>query len=288
MQIDYALILSAGLGTRMGEIGKIIPKVMWPILNKKLIDLQIDYCKELGIKKIFINTHFLANVIEAHIRDNYAGEVVLLHEDPLLDSGGAIHNLAALPEVNYQGNLLTVNGDQFLFFESSEMKRALNLLADARAVLFGIEVDKNENYNETKISDERLVDIVKNDKTKNYITFSGLGLIKLNDLRKISGPTKFFQTVANYKEEVVKMIVPRNIEYWDFGTAEIYYRSIKEMQKNLTNNQSMFIHFLKNHQVKLENISDYINPDLQSINLEGQKNFEYGSIIGCGKIQKIF
>ena len=49
MQIDYALILSAGLGTRMGEIGKILPKVLWPIYFKSLLELQIRYCQSLGI-----------------------------------------------------------------------------------------------------------------------------------------------------------------------------------------------------------------------------------------------
>ncbi len=63
MQIDYALILSAGKGTRMGEVGKLLPKPLWPIFHKTLLELQVEYCLELGIKKIFINTHYLAESI---------------------------------------------------------------------------------------------------------------------------------------------------------------------------------------------------------------------------------
>lgn len=288
MQIDYALILSAGLGTRMGEIGKVVPKVMWPVLNKKLIDLQIDYCRDLGIKKIFINTHYLAEVIEAHIKENYGDDIVLLNENPLLDSGGAIHNLAMRNDVNYSGNLLTVNGDQFLIFNKKEITEALSWLEDSRAVLFGIEVDKNENYNETIVENNKLVDIVKNDKTKNYITFSGLGLIKLNGLKREPGPTKFFQTVANYRNELVKMLIPKHLEYWDFGTAEIYFRSIEELSHRHHDVDCQFVEFLKKHNIEFEKLSSYLNTELKSINLEGQSKFEKNSIVGCGKVQKIF
>ncbi len=37
MQINQALLLCAGLGTRMGNIGKHIPKPLWPIFEKKFI-----------------------------------------------------------------------------------------------------------------------------------------------------------------------------------------------------------------------------------------------------------
>lgn len=288
MQIDYALILSAGLGTRMGEIGKIIPKVMWPILNKRLIDLQICYCKELGVKKIFINTHYLADVIKDHIEKTYGDEIVLLHEDPLLDSGGAIHNLATQKSVNYSGNLLTINGDQFLMFDKLEIKNALKLIEESRAVLFGIEVDKDENYNETIVENNQLIEIVKNDKTKNYVTFSGLGLIKLDGLKPVEGPTKFFQTVANFKSEVVKMIIPKNLEYWDFGTAVIYFRNMCNLQEKLNGNNSQFVSFLRRNNVSLENINLYINRAANSIDLDGKGHFESNSIVGCGKVQKIF
>jgi NDP-sugar pyrophosphorylase family protein len=117
MQIDYALILSAGLGTRMGAIGKKIPKVLWPLYFKTLLELQIRYCQERGVKKIYINTHFLHDEIVKFLENSkLQGLVTILYEDPLLDSGGAIHNLANRAEINYNGNLLLVNGDQFLFF----------------------------------------------------------------------------------------------------------------------------------------------------------------------------
>ena len=53
MQVDYVLVLAAGKGTRMGEIGKKIPKVIWPIFNKSILELEVlhakKYCKQKAI-----------------------------------------------------------------------------------------------------------------------------------------------------------------------------------------------------------------------------------------------
>ena len=44
MQLDFAYILAAGKGTRMGEIGKVVPKPLWPIYEKSLLELQVAWC----------------------------------------------------------------------------------------------------------------------------------------------------------------------------------------------------------------------------------------------------
>ena len=69
MQIDYCLILAAGFGTRMGEIGKSLPKVLWPIFERSLLELQVEYAKSLGIQKIFINLHHQKDIILDYVQN---------------------------------------------------------------------------------------------------------------------------------------------------------------------------------------------------------------------------
>jgi choline kinase len=278
MQLDYALILSAGLGTRMGIIGKTLPKVMWPILDTPIIDLQIKYCKKLGVKRIFINTHFLADQIKNHIIKKYGNEITILHEEVLLDSGGAIHNLAEHPLVNYTGNLLMVNGDQFLLFSETEIFEKLKRLKTARAILFGINVNKDEKYNETLLQNNRLVNIEKPIGTSDFTTYSGLGLLRLNGLNKVHGPSKFFQTVTNYTQEEVLMFVPEKYEYWDFGTADAYFKNILKL-KSPGFTETKFSDFLKDSSVKLSNSSDYISLEKNAIRLTTESDFQENSIV---------
>ena len=289
MQIDYALILSAGLGTRMGEIGKKLPKALWPIFYKSLLELQVDYCNDLGVKRIFINTHFLSEEIEDYIKSNKKfSEIIILHEDPLLDSGGAIHNMASRGDVNYSGNLLLVNADQFLFFDKKYFVDALSSLENSRATLFGIKVDRGAKYNETVIIDDLLKEIRKSDGLKDYITYSGLGILKLDGLDPVGGITKFFDTVVNYKKERVQFITPESFEYWDFGTADVYFSSIRKIYQNLKEERhGRMMGFLeRNHALDGEKTS-FFNEELNSISMKGVGVFAKDSIVGMGIVQRL-
>jgi choline kinase len=291
MQIDHALILCAGMGTRMGEIGKKLPKALWPIYFKSMLELQVDYCRSLGINRIFINTHFLGEEIERLMASSSKfKDVVLLAEDPLLDSGGAVHNMASRGDVNYMGNLLYVNADQFLLFNQSYFEKALKLLSTSRAVLFGIKVAHDSHYNETVIANGLLTDIRKPEGEKDFITYSGLGLIKLDDLNPVPGITKFFQTVCNYNKEAIRFVTPDEYEYWDFGTADIYFENIKKisaMLKDKYAQDSLIIKFLKQHGALIGDLDSFIDAKLNSIDLAGKGLFEKDSISGKGIVQKV-
>lgn len=274
MQIDYALILSAGLGTRMGEIGKRIPKVLWPIYFKTLLELQIRYCQDLGIKKIYINTHYLHDAIVKFLYSSgLQDSVFVLYEDPLLDSGGAIHNLAARQEVGYHGKLLLVNADQFLFFEEKFWQDAIREIHNNRAVLFGIRVDKNSAYNETITEKNRLVEIRKNiQKNNDYITYSGLGLLNLEGLKPVVGVSRFFETVADFKSQSVELVVPSEFEYWDFGTADIYAQNIFKL-KNPGERQSRMGKFLEKHAALSGDETLFVDDEAHAIDLDNKGNF---------------
>lgn len=288
MQIDYALILSAGLGTRMGEIGKRIPKVLWPIYFKPLLELQIRYCQDMGIKKIYINTHYLHDAIVEFLQSsNLLDSVTVLHENPLLDSGGAIHNLAARHEVAYHGNLLLVNGDQFLFFEEKFWQEALSRIQECRAVLFGIRVDKNSGYNETVTEKNRLVEIRKNtQKNNDYVTYSGLGLLNLEGLRPVAGVSRFFETVADFKSQSVELVVPSAFEYWDFGTADIYAQNIFKL-KISGERQSRMGKFLEKHAALSGDEKLFVDIKAHAIDLDNKGIFSDGAIHSQEQFQKI-
>lgn len=289
MQINHALILSAGMGSRMGEIGKKLPKPLWPVFYKTLLELQVDYCRSLGIKSIFINTHFLASEIEKYVReDEKFADIIVLNEQPILDSGGAIHNMASRKEVNYKGNLLTVNADQFLFFDLKYFSHALTALKNSRASLFGIKVHKKAKYNETVTADGLLSAITKASGEEDYVTYSGLGLIKLDGLAPIPGPTKFFETVANFKDEKVSLITPEVFEYWDFGTADIYLDSIGKLYKLFkSSEETMAMKFFRDFGVFDGDEDNFYSLELNSVSLESVSAFEKNSIVGMGLIQNV-
>ena len=234
MKVDHVLILAAGKGTRMGEIGKRIPKVIWPIFEKSLLELQVRYARKLAPKaKIYINVFNYKEKILDHIeerKDSFESVEILIEEE-ILDIGGAIHNLAK--KTSYTGNLLILNSDQFVFIERKIIEDHLSILNNFKNVLFSYEVNSNDKYNALDVEDNCLKGIIPNSKLERDCkiqTYTGMSLINLSQLNEDGGESKFFDTVVkldgrSYVSEL------KDFNYWDFGTLSRYYRSMNDLLK---------------------------------------------------------
>lgn len=93
-----ALILAAGLGTRLKPLTDRIPKALVKIGDKTLLDLTIERLKSAGATKIVVNIHHHGEQIIRHIAERYApGEILISDErNELLDTGGGLRQAASL------------------------------------------------------------------------------------------------------------------------------------------------------------------------------------------------
>ena len=90
-----AMVLAAGLGKRLGDITKNTPKPLVSIGNTCCLDLSINALKQAEFKRIIINTHYLADQIEAHVKTSTDLEIVLSYEPILLETAGGIRNVVS-------------------------------------------------------------------------------------------------------------------------------------------------------------------------------------------------
>ena len=89
--IKQAFILGAGFGSRMRPLTDTIPKPMVPLAGKPLIDHVIDRLTSVGVERIVVNVHYLADVLENHLRQRNDIEIIISDErDELLDTGGGV------------------------------------------------------------------------------------------------------------------------------------------------------------------------------------------------------
>ena len=93
-QIKQAIILCAGLGTRLRPITDTIPKPMLPLLGKPMLEWNIEEFKKHGVKEFFINLHYLPDVIKNYFGDGSRwGVKINYHLEPeILGTGGGIKN----------------------------------------------------------------------------------------------------------------------------------------------------------------------------------------------------
>jgi mannose-1-phosphate guanylyltransferase len=89
--ISKAFLLAAGLGTRLRPLTDRIPKCLVPIAGKPLLSWWLDVCERLGIREVLINTHHLAEQVDAWAREQKTNVVIhLRHETELLGSAGTV------------------------------------------------------------------------------------------------------------------------------------------------------------------------------------------------------
>lgn len=110
------MLFAAGLGTRMGYLTKDTPKSLLKIHGKPILHYALDLCASYPFKKIVINTHYFPEAIEAFLKEykdhNPAcPQIITIHEEVLLETGGAIKNA-----IKIFGNkpIFTLNTDVIL------------------------------------------------------------------------------------------------------------------------------------------------------------------------------
>ena len=97
------LILAAGLGTRMEDLTKDLPKPLLPVKGKLLIDYAFNLIEPLQTENIFVNTHYHADLIQSHINKSYEN-IKISFESEILGTGGGIKKI-------HQNDLLVLNTD---------------------------------------------------------------------------------------------------------------------------------------------------------------------------------
>jgi len=98
-----AMLLCAGLSTRLGPIGSERPKPMLPVCGIPIVAYGIANLVAHGIRDIVINTHHRGDVIEREIGDGrqLGARVQYLHEPAILGTGGGLKH--ALPLLDPEG-----------------------------------------------------------------------------------------------------------------------------------------------------------------------------------------
>ncbi len=127
MTVRQAMVLAAGLGTRMRPITDTIPKPLVKIGGKPMIDYTLDSLVEAGVEQAAINVHHFADQMEAHLQ-NYRGLDILVSDerDALMNSGGGLAKGLKLLD---REPVFVMNADLFWIGEPADRPSNLRRLA---------------------------------------------------------------------------------------------------------------------------------------------------------------
>ena len=95
-EIKKAVILAAGLGTRLGHLTKEIPKVMVPIAGRPMLEHHVEWLRGYGVEEFFFNLHYLPDAITEYFGDGSQWGVTIHYslEEELLGTAGSLHGFS--------------------------------------------------------------------------------------------------------------------------------------------------------------------------------------------------
>jgi mannose-1-phosphate guanylyltransferase len=116
-----AMVLAAGLGTRLRPITYAIPKPMAPVLNRPVMEHIVRLLAKHGFDEAIANLHWFPETIEGHFGDGSAFGVELAYsrEEALLGTSGGVRNAAGF----LGDSFLVISGDALTDIDLGAMRR---------------------------------------------------------------------------------------------------------------------------------------------------------------------
>ncbi len=91
--ITKAFVLAAGLGERMRPLTNTTPKPMLKVAGKTMLDRCLDALADAGVIDAVVNTYYLPDIIEDHVKSRTQPRITISRETELLDTGGGVRKM---------------------------------------------------------------------------------------------------------------------------------------------------------------------------------------------------
>ncbi|MFY9560636.1 MAG: nucleotidyltransferase family protein [Terriglobales bacterium] len=91
-----AMILAAGLGTRLRPLTDDRPKALVEVAGRTLLEITLARLRDFGIREVIVNVHHFADMVVDYLKanDNFGMRIEVSREDVLLDTGGGLKKAA--------------------------------------------------------------------------------------------------------------------------------------------------------------------------------------------------
>uniref|UniRef100_A0A7C4XKG5 NDP-sugar synthase n=1 Tax=candidate division WOR-3 bacterium TaxID=2052148 RepID=A0A7C4XKG5_UNCW3 len=209
------IILSAGLGKRLGKITRGIPKPLLPVGGVPIIKLIIKKLKRAGIDKIGINLYYKADIIKERLKGIKGLRIV--KEKYLSDTGGALLNFKNFVSADF----LIHNCD---IISDVDLKRIIRVHKKIRPGATIVLV-KNFKTDRVRILNNRIIKFYKK-RMENCYTYSGIAVLSKRIFNYFPKSKKIFALTEVYNNaikdgELLYPVVVNNT-WCDIGTLENY------------------------------------------------------------------
>ncbi|WHY76931.1 NTP transferase domain-containing protein [Neobacillus sp. WH10] len=204
-----AIILAAGMGTRLRPLTFTTPKALTPVNGKPMLETQIEYLQEIGVEEIVVVTGYLAEKFE-YLKEKYG--VTLVHNDKY----NVYNNIYTMYLVReYLHDTYVIDGDNYLHRNFLLKSPKTSMYFSARKPEFKEEwmIRYDDHY--------KVTDIVIGDGEHDYI-LCGVSYWSEDDGRYIIGKLEEAVSAGGFTELYWDDIVKDNIPDINVYLQEIH------------------------------------------------------------------
>jgi dTDP-glucose pyrophosphorylase len=221
---NWVVIMAGGMGTRLGELTRDIPKPMLPLGGKPMIERIIELFKSSGYKKFMISVNYKSKVIKKYFGNGkkFGIDVVYLEEKDRLGTAGA---LSLIDTRLITETFFVVNGDVITSLDYDEMLK-FHKSNNSDATMCVKENSYQIPYGVIQTNEDNSIVAIEEKPTNYYYINTGIytlepGVIDILGKNCYSEMTDLFGTLSNNK----KIIKSFKLEgHWlDLGMPNDYY-----------------------------------------------------------------
>jgi mannose-1-phosphate guanylyltransferase len=222
-----AMILAAGLGTRLRPLTSQAPKPLVPVGNRPVIDWTIGHLKEHGVSDIIVNAHHRHQQLSEYLDRGspFSMDIEVRVEPDILGTGGGIKNTEDFWDHH---PFFVVNGD---IITDINLTEALNAHCRSQNIATLILHDY-PSFNQIEIDNDLSILDIGDKAHPGRLAFSGIHIIEPELLSYI--PKGVFSNIIDCYRQLIKAGMPVRAHvsrghYWrDIGTINSYLNANKE------------------------------------------------------------
>jgi mannose-1-phosphate guanylyltransferase len=223
-----AMILAAGLGTRLRPLTGKRPKALVPVVNKPVITYNIEYLKKHGIKDIVVNAHHHYRMLSDYLDRGrpFGMDIEVRIEKEILGTGGGIKNCSDFfenqPFIVINSDIITdINLTEAISFHLSNGGLATMILHDY------------ERFNQVSVNRQNMVVDIAPDKVSGRLAFACIHVIG-PELLSYLPPSMNFNIIGLYRDLISSgkriSAYVSSPDYWrDIGDPESYILANREL-----------------------------------------------------------
>jgi len=224
-----AMLLAAGLGSRLRPITDTMPKCLVPIKDQPLLGIWLERLTQVGIGPFLINTHYLAEQVEVFIEASpFRDQVTLVNELELQGTAGTL--IANLDFFQGEDGLL-IHADNYCLADLTAFQQAhRNRPPECLLTMMTFRTDDPSSCGIVEL-DERGVVIGFHEKVKTPPDNLANGAIYLLSSGFLKILVSYYQDASDFSTEIIPPFIGQIYSYEtpelfiDIGSPESYQKS---------------------------------------------------------------